>query len=173
MWHYTPLNAGSLNPTGYCWIPESLGQGTSNASGVGSCKHATGMALPANLSRTCAVAIPGTVPNGDKMAASLPLHYRTQRPSVHTVHSEVIPYLLQHLDHKKTTGAPTGVATVVEQLPLQWLKEGLNTRWQHAQYPFWFARATSDHSDALLHKADWAASQDTALKNTPPGPSNT
>ena len=31
-------------------------------------------------------------------------------------------------------------------------------------------RATSHHSDALLHKADWAASQDTVLQNTPPNP---
>ena len=37
---------------------------------------------------------------------------------------------------------------------------------------FWYVRATSHHSDALLDKADWAASQDTVLKNTPPDPSH-
>ena len=33
-----------------------------------------------------------------------------------------------------------------------------------------FLRAISHHSDALLHKADWAASQDTFLQHTLPGP---
>ena len=37
------------------------------------------------------------------------------------------------------------------------------------EHPFWFACPTSHHSDVLLHKADWAASQDTVLQNTPPG----
>ena len=40
----------------------------------------------------------------------------------------------------------------------------------HAWHPFWYVPATSHHSDALLHKADWAASQDTILQNTPPDP---
>ena len=31
-------------------------------------------------------------------------------------------------------------------------------------------RATSHHSDALLHNADWAASQDAVLQKTPPDP---
>ena len=44
-------------------------------------------------------------------------------------------------------------------------------RGQRTEHPFWFARDTSHHSDALLHKADWAASHDTVLQNTPPGPS--
>ena len=44
-------------------------------------------------------------------------------------------------------------------------------RGQHTEHPFLFARATSNHSDALLHKADWVASQDTVVQNTPPGPS--
>ena len=41
---------------------------------------------------------------------------------------------------------------------------------QHNEHPFWFAQATPHHSDALLHKADPAASQDTVLQNMPPGP---
>ena len=55
-------------------------------------------------------------------------------------------------------------------MPLTWLRDGLYARGQHAGHPFWYVRATSHHSDALLHKADWAASQDTVLQNTPPDP---
>ena len=40
------------------------------------------------------------------------------------------------------------------------------------RHPFWYVRATSHHSDTLLHKGDLAASQDTVLQNTPPGPSH-
>ena len=43
-------------------------------------------------------------------------------------------------------------------------------RGQHTKHPFWFARATSHHSDALLHKADLVASPDTFLQSRPPGP---
>ena len=55
-------------------------------------------------------------------------------------------------------------------MPLRWLQESLRVHGQHSEHSFWFARATSHHSDALLHKAHWAASQDTVLQNTPPGP---
>ena len=55
-------------------------------------------------------------------------------------------------------------------MPLRWLQDGLCARGQHAGHPFWYVGATSHHSDALLHKADWAASQDTVLQNTPPDP---
>ena len=55
-------------------------------------------------------------------------------------------------------------------MPLRWLRDGLCARGRHAGHPFWYVRATSHHSDALLHKADWAASQDTVLQNTPPDP---
>ena len=55
-------------------------------------------------------------------------------------------------------------------MPLRWLQDSLRVRGRHTRHPFSFARATSHHSDALLHKADWAASQDTVLKNTPRGP---
>ena len=57
-------------------------------------------------------------------------------------------------------------------MPLRWLRDGLRARGQHAEHPFSYARATSHYSDALLHKVDWAASQDTVLQNTPPGPSH-
>ena len=50
-------------------------------------------------------------------------------------------------------------------MPLRWLRDGLCARGQHAGHPFWYVRATSHHSDALLHKGDWAASQDTVLQN--------
>ena len=43
-------------------------------------------------------------------------------------------------------------------------------RGQHAGHPFWYVRATSHHSNALLHEADWAASKDTVLQNTPQDP---
>ena len=57
-------------------------------------------------------------------------------------------------------------------MPLRWLRDGLCARGRHAGHPFWYVGATSHHSDALLHKADWAASQDTVLQNTPPDPSH-
>ena len=64
------------------------------------------------------------------------------------------------------------MAKAVNQMPLRWLQDGLRARGQHAEHPFWYARATCHHSDALLHKAEWAASQDTVLQNTPLGPSH-
>ena len=57
-------------------------------------------------------------------------------------------------------------------MPLRWLRDGLRAPGQHAGHPFWYVQATSHHSNTLLHKADWAASQDTVLQNTPPGPSH-
>ena len=169
-WHSTDLNAGWLSPTGYYWIPEAWGHTSSDASGGGPCKHATSVALAADLTRTWAVAISGTVPDGEGVAASLPLHYGAHRPWVHTVDAEVILHLLRHADRERTTGVPAGAAKVVNQMPLRWLRDGLCARGQHAGHPFWYVRATSHHSDALLHKADWAASQDTVLQNTPPDP---
>ena len=55
-------------------------------------------------------------------------------------------------------------------MPLRWLRGGLCARGRHARHPFWYVGATSHHSDALLHKADWAPSQDTVLQNTPLDP---
>ena len=63
-WHSANLNAGWLSPTGYYWIPEAWGHTSSDASGGGPCKHATSVALAADLTRTWAVAILGTVPDG-------------------------------------------------------------------------------------------------------------
>ena len=81
-------------------------------------------------------------------------------------------FFLLHADRKRTTGFPSGAAKVVNQMPLPWLQDGLRARGQHAGHPFWYVRATSHHSDTLLHKADWAASQDGVLQNTPSGPSH-
>ena len=67
-------------------------------------------------------------------------------------------------------GVPAGAAKLVNQMPLRWLWDGLCARGRHAGHPFRYVRATSHHSDALLHKADWAASQDTVLQNMPPDP---
>ena len=169
-WHSADLNAGWLSPTGYYWIPEAWGHTSSAASGGGPCKHATSVALVADLTRTWAVAISGTVPHGEGVAASLPLQYGAHRPWVHTVDAEVILHVLRHADRERTTGVPAGAAKVVNQMPLRWLRDSLCARGQHARHPFWYVRATSHHSDALLHKADWAASQDTVLQNTPPDP---
>ena len=168
-WHSAPLNAGWLNPTGYYWIPEAWGHTSSDTSGGGPCRHITGMALVADLTRKWAVTIPGTMPDGEGVAACPPLQYGRQRPWVHTVDAEVLLHFLQHADHERTMGVPAGAAKVVYQLPLTWLCERLNSRGLHPEHPFWFAHATPHHSDALLHKADWAASQDTVLQNTPPG----
>ena len=135
-----------------------------------TCKHATSVALAADLTCTSAVAISGTVPDGEGVAASLPLQYGAHRPWVHTVDADVILHLLQHAGRERTTGVPAGAAKIVNQMPLWWLQDSLCARGQHAGHPFWYVRATSHHSDALLHKADWAASQDTVLQNTPPDP---
>ena len=139
-------------------------------SGGGPCKHATSVALAADLSRTWAVAISSTVPNGEWVAAYLPLQYGAHRPWVHTVDAEVILHLLRHADREQTTGVPAGAAKVVNRVPLRWLRDGLCAQRRHTGHPFWYVRATSHHSDALLHKADWVASQDTVLQNTAPGP---
>ena len=172
-WHSAALNAGCLSPTGYYyWIPEAWGHTSSDASGGGPCRHATSIALAAHLTRTWAVAISGTVPDGEGVAASLPLQYGIHRPWVHTVDAEVSLHLLRHPDSERATGVPAGAAKAVNQMPLRWLQDSPRVRGHHTEHPFWFARATSHHSDALLHKADWAASQDTILQNTPPGPSH-
>ena len=171
-WHSASLNARWLSPTGYYWIPEAWGHTSSDASGGGPRRHATSVALAADLTCTWAVAITGTVPDGEGVAASLSLRNGADRPWVHTVDTEVIIHLLRHGDRERATGVPAGAAEVAKQMPLRWLQDGLRARGQHAKYPFWYARATSHHSDALLHKADWAASQDTVLQNTPPGPSH-
>ena len=171
-WHFADLNAWWLSPSGYYWIPEAWGHTSSDASGGGPCKHATSVALATDITRTWAVAIWGTVPDGEGMAASLALQYGAHRPWVHTVDAGVILGLLRHADRKRTTGVPAGAAKVVNQMPLRWLQNGLHKRGQQAEHLFWYARATPHHSDALLHKADWAASQDTVLQNTPPGPSH-
>ena len=84
--------------------------------------------------------------------------------------TEVILHLLRHADCERTTGVPAGAAKVVNQMPLRWLRDGLCARGRKAGHPFWYVRATSHHSNALLHKVDWAASQDTVLQNTPPDP---
>ena len=153
-------------------MPEAWGQTSSNVLGGGPCRHATGVALAADLTRTWALAISGTVPEGEGVAAPLPLQYGIHRAWIHTVDAEVILHLLRHAERERATGVPAGAAKVVNQKPLRWLRDGLRGRGQHTEHPFWFARATSHHSDALLHRADWAASQDTIQQNTPPGPSH-
>ena len=114
----------------------------------------------------------GTVPDGEGVAASLPLQYGTCRLWVHTVDAEVILHLLRHADRKRATGVLAGAAKAVNYLPLRWLQDSPRVRGNHTEHPFWLARATFHHSDALLHKADWATSQDTVLQNTPQGPSS-
>ena len=137
-WHSADLNAGRLSPTGYYLIPQAWVHTSSDASGGGPCKHATSVAFAADLTRTWAVAIPGTVPDGEGVAASLPLQYGAHRPRVHTVDTEVILHLLRHADRERTTGVPAGAAEVVNQMPLRWLREGLCARGRHAGHPFWY-----------------------------------
>ena len=143
-------------------LPTSITQGASNLHSdedmEDKIKLATSVALAADLTRTSAVAISGTLPDREGVAASHPLQYGAHRPWVHTVDAEVILHLLQHADRERTTGVPAGTAKVVNQMPLRWLRDGLRARGQHAGHPFWYVRATSHHSNTLLHKADWAAS---------------
>ena len=54
-------------------------------------------------------------------------------------------------------------------MPLKWLQDSPRLRWQHTKDPFLFARATRDHSEALVHKAHRAACGNTVLQNTLPG----
>ena len=84
-WHSADLNVGWLSPTGYYWILEAWGHTSSDALGGGPCKHATSVALAAYLTRTWAVAISGTVPDVEGVAASLPLQYSAHWPLVHTL----------------------------------------------------------------------------------------
>ena len=104
------------------------------------------------------------------VAAFLPLQYGTHRPWVHGVDAEVLLHLLRHAVPERTTGVTAGAARAVNQMPQKWLQDGWRVREQHTEHPFWFAGTTSDNRDAVLHKADWAASQDTILQNTPPDP---
>ena len=138
-WHSADLNAEWLSPTGYYWIPEAWGHTSSDASGEGPCKHATSVALAADLTRTWAVAIWGTVPDGEGVASSLPLQYGAHRPWVHMMDAEVILHLLRHADRERATGVPAGAAIVVNQMPLRWFRDGLRARGQHAGHPFWYA----------------------------------
>ena len=171
-WHSADLNAGWLSPTRYYCMPEAWGHTSSDASGGGPCRHATSVPLAAYLTRTWAVAISGTLPDGEGFAASLHLQYGIHRPLIHTVDTNVILHLLRHADREGATGVPAGGAKVVDQMPLRCLQKGLRVRGKYTGHPFWFDRATSHHSDALLHKADWAGSQDTLLQKTPPDPTN-
>ena len=74
-WHSAEFNAGWLSPTGYYWIPEAWGHISSDASGGGPCRHATSVALTADVTRMWAVAISGSMPDGEGVAASLCLQY--------------------------------------------------------------------------------------------------
>ena len=116
------------------------------------------------------MAILGTVPAREGVAAFLPLQYGIHSPWVHTVDAEVILHLLRHADPEPPTGVPAGAAKVVNQMPLRLLQDSLRVRQQHTEHPFWFAGANFRHGDALLHKADWVVSQETVLQNTPRGP---
>ena len=138
-WHSADLNAGWLSPTGYYWIPEAWGHTSSDASGGGPCRHATSVALAADLTHTCAVAISGTLSDGEGVAASLPLQYGIHRPLILTVDAEAILHLLQHADRERATGVPAGAAKVVNQMPLRWLQDSLHVRGQQTEQAFWFA----------------------------------
>ena len=170
-WHSADLNARCLSPSGYYWIREAWGHTSSDASGGGPCRHATSVALTADLTRTWAVAIWGTLPDEEGVAASHPLQYGICRNRVHTVCAEVILDLLEHAHRERATGVPAGAAKALNQMPLRLLQHSLRVRGQHTEHPFWFPRAIPHHSDALLHKAVFAASRDMVLQYTPPGPS--
>ena len=105
-WHSAVLNAGWLSPTWYYWIPEAWGHISSDASGGGPCKHATSVALAADLTRTWAMAISGTVPDGEGVVASLPLQYGARQPWVRTVDAKVILHLLRQADREGLWGSP-------------------------------------------------------------------
>ena len=72
-WHSAALNAGWLSLTAYYWIPEAWGHTFCDVWGGGPCRQATSVALAADLTPKWAVAISGTVPDGEGVAASLPM----------------------------------------------------------------------------------------------------
>ena len=155
-WGSNALNAGWLSPTGYYWTRVTWGNTSSDASGGGPCRQTTSVALAADVARTWAMDIPGTVPDGEGVAASFSLQYSTHRPWTRK------PYSTS--GETQTTKRPTavlaGAVKAVNQMPLNWLQDSMRLRGQ----------PTSHHSDELLHKADRAASQDTVLQNTPSSP---
>ena len=63
-------------PHGYYWIPQAWGHTSSDASGGGPCRHATSVPLAADLTRTWAVAISGTPPDGEGVAPPAPPEIR-------------------------------------------------------------------------------------------------
>ena len=135
-WHFAALNAGWPSPTRYYWIPEARGYTSFDASGGGPCRHSTSVALAADLEGTWAVAISGTVPDWEGVAASLPRKYSTHRPWVHTVDDEVILHLLRHADCERANGLPAGALKAVNQMPLQWLQDSLRVRGHYTKHPF-------------------------------------
>ena len=141
LWHSADLNAGWLSPIGYYWIPEAWDHTSSDALGGGPCKHTTSVAFAANLIRTRAVAISATVPDGEGLAAYLPLQYGAHRRWVRTVDAEVILHLLRNADRERATGVPAGVAKVVNQMPLRWLQDGLRAGGQPTGPPFLVCRS--------------------------------
>ena len=60
-------------------MTEAWGHKSFAASGGGPCRHATSVLLAADLTSTWAVAISGTVPDGEGVAASLHLQYGIHR----------------------------------------------------------------------------------------------
>ena len=95
-------------PDGDYWIPEAWGDTSSDASGGGPCRHATSVALAADLPRTWAVAILGMVPDKEGLAAFLNLQYGIHRPWIHRVDAEVILHLLRHADREPARRVPAG-----------------------------------------------------------------
>ena len=149
---------GMAQPHKYHWILEAWGHTFSKASGGGPCRQATNIALGADLSRMWVLAIPGTVPDGEGLAASIPPLYGIHGLWVHTVDAQVILHLLQHADCKRTRGVPRA-------------QRRRSTRWPCSGFRTACACANdtlSTHSGLpgphpttatrSLHKADWAAS---------------
>ena len=168
-WHSADLNAGWLSSTGYYWIPEAWDHTSSDASGGGPCKHATSVALAADLTRTWAVAISGTVPDGEGVASPSPYntvpndHGSTRwTPKSSSASCGTLPRADHGGPRGRSEGGQRDAPAVAPGQPVR----ARATR----RAPVRYVRATSHHSDALLHKADWAASQDTVLPNTPPEP---
>ena len=138
-WHATALNAGCLSPTGYYSVPKACDHTSSDASGGGPCRHANSVVLAANSAGRLAVAIPGTVPDGEGVASSLPPQYGIHRPWVPTVDADVILHLLWHADNERTTGVPASAAKAVNQMLQKWLQDGRRVRGDHTKHQCWFA----------------------------------
>ena len=146
-WHSFGLNAG--------W-----GHTSSDASRGGSCRHASGVPLAANLTRTWSEAISGTVPDGEGLVASLPLQYGVHRRWIHTVDAEVILH----------TGVPAGAAKLVNQMPPRWLQDACTRQSNTPSTHFGLPKPPPTTATPYCTRRTWRRPRTPSYKTRPRAP---